>query len=129
MAEPSTRAKWRALRSARVSTPKKYLTGTTLSEKRCFNSNTHRQQEKTLVQGRIGTMSKRLWRLLAVLLSMNICAVNEHEGFCPPAPPNLVAAKRNLENFKLAILEPTTLWSVEQLHFHQESGAPARTGR
>jgi hypothetical protein len=25
MAEPSTRAKWRALRSARVSTPKKYL--------------------------------------------------------------------------------------------------------
>src|SRR5258705_4406946 len=32
MAEPSTRAKWRALRSARLSTLKKYLTGTTLSE-------------------------------------------------------------------------------------------------
>src|SRR5882757_4389508 len=36
MAEPSTRAKWRALRSARVSTPKKYLTGATLSERRCY---------------------------------------------------------------------------------------------
>jgi hypothetical protein len=36
MAEPSTRAKWRALRSARVSTPKKYLTGTTLSERRFY---------------------------------------------------------------------------------------------
>ena len=38
MAEPSTRAKWRALRSARVSTPKKCLTGATLSETRCFIS-------------------------------------------------------------------------------------------
>ena len=36
MAEPSTRAKWRALRSARVSTPKKYLTGATLSERQCY---------------------------------------------------------------------------------------------
>src|SRR5262249_55916566 len=32
MAEPATRAKWRALRSARASALKKYLTGTTLSE-------------------------------------------------------------------------------------------------
>src|SRR6266852_7024428 len=37
----STRAKWRAPRSARISTPKKYLTGTTLSERRCFNSKLH----------------------------------------------------------------------------------------
>jgi len=36
MAEPSTRAKWRALRSARVSTLKKCLTGTTLSEMGIF---------------------------------------------------------------------------------------------
>src|SRR5258705_12112062 len=36
MAEPSTRAKWRALRSARLSTLKKYLTGTTLSEMGIF---------------------------------------------------------------------------------------------
>src|SRR6266536_4241907 len=34
MAEPSTRAKWRALRSARISTPKKCLTPPTLSETR-----------------------------------------------------------------------------------------------
>jgi hypothetical protein len=39
MAEPSTRAKWRALRSARVSALKKYLTGTTLSETRFFANN------------------------------------------------------------------------------------------
>src|SRR6184192_92044 len=32
MAEPSTRAKWRALRSVRTSTPKKCLTPPTLSE-------------------------------------------------------------------------------------------------
>src|SRR5437899_11056132 len=38
MAEPSTRAKWRALRSARVGALKKCLTGTTLSERRCFNN-------------------------------------------------------------------------------------------
>src|ERR1039458_91990 len=39
MAEPSTRAKWRALRSARVSTPKKCLTGATLSERRYYVNN------------------------------------------------------------------------------------------
>src|ERR1700726_741669 len=39
MAEPSTRAKWRALRSARVSTPKKCLTGATLSERRFIANN------------------------------------------------------------------------------------------
>jgi peptide/nickel transport system substrate-binding protein len=40
------------------------------------------------------------------------------------ATPNiLVGAKKKLENFKPAILEPTTLWNVEQLYFRQESGA------
>src|ERR1035437_130869 len=39
MAEPSTRAKWRALRSARVSTLKKCLTAPTLSEMRFFTNN------------------------------------------------------------------------------------------
>jgi hypothetical protein len=34
MAEPSTRAKWRALRSAPISTPKKCLTGATSSDRR-----------------------------------------------------------------------------------------------
>src|SRR5258708_22953983 len=38
MAEPSTRAKWRALRSARVSTLKKCLTPPTLSETPVFAS-------------------------------------------------------------------------------------------
>ncbi len=34
------------------------------------------------------------------------------------ATPNiLVGAKKNLANFKPAILEPTTLWNVEQLYF------------
>jgi peptide/nickel transport system substrate-binding protein len=46
------------------------------------------------------------------------------------ATPNiLVGAKRNLENFKPAILEPTTLWNVEQLYFRQESGAAAGARR
>src|SRR5271169_2562179 len=36
MVEPSTRAKWRALRSARSSTLKKGLTAPTLSETRCY---------------------------------------------------------------------------------------------
>src|SRR6266567_1234624 len=38
MAEPSTRAKWRALRSARSSTLKKCLTPPTLSETRFINN-------------------------------------------------------------------------------------------
>ena len=74
-------------------------------------------------------MSKRLWWLLAVLLRMNIGVVSEHKGVCPPGPPNLVAAEKHLENFKLAILEPTTLWNIEQRHFRQESGAPAGARR
>lgn len=94
-----------------------------------LNSNTYRQQERTLVRSRIGTMGKRPWWLLAVLLRMNVWAVNEHKGFCPPAPPSLVAAKKNLENFKPAILETTTLWNVERLYFRQESGAPAGARR
>src|SRR5207245_9396117 len=39
MAEPSTRAKWRAPLSARTSTPKKCLTPPTLSERRFFINN------------------------------------------------------------------------------------------
>ena len=40
------------------------------------------------------------------------------------ATPNiLVGAKKNLENFKPAILEPTTLWNVEQLYFRPATGA------
>ena len=40
------------------------------------------------------------------------------------ATPNiLVGARNNLANFKPAILEPTTLWNVEQLYFRQDSAA------
>jgi peptide/nickel transport system substrate-binding protein len=40
------------------------------------------------------------------------------------ATPNiLVGAKKNLENFKPAVLEPTTLWNVEQLYFRPASRA------
>ena len=40
------------------------------------------------------------------------------------ATPNiLVGARNRLANFKPAILEPTTLWNVEQLYFRQDSGA------
>lgn len=46
------------------------------------------------------------------------------------ATPNiLVGAKKNLENFKPAILEPTTLWNVEQLYFRQASGAGGGANR
>jgi peptide/nickel transport system substrate-binding protein len=39
------------------------------------------------------------------------------------ATPNiLVGAKKNLANFKPAILEPTTLWNVEQLYFLSGNG-------
>jgi peptide/nickel transport system substrate-binding protein len=42
------------------------------------------------------------------------------------ATPNiLVGAKKNLANFKPAILEPTTLWNVEQLYFLSGNGAPS----
>ena len=74
-------------------------------------------------------MSERLWWLLAVLLSMKICAVGEHKRFCPPAPPNLVAAKKNWEKFKLLILEPIPRWNAEQLYLCRESGAPAGARR
>jgi peptide/nickel transport system substrate-binding protein len=41
------------------------------------------------------------------------------------ATPNiLVGAKKNVENFKPAILEPNTLWNVEQLYLQPASGAP-----
>jgi len=40
------------------------------------------------------------------------------------ATPNiLVGAKKNLANFKPAILEPTTLWNVEQLYFLSGNGS------
>jgi peptide/nickel transport system substrate-binding protein len=40
-------------------------------------------------------------------------------------PNSLVGAKKNLKNFKPAILEPSTLWNVEQLYFRQENIAGA----
>ncbi len=82
------------------------------------------------MRSRIGTMSERLWWLLAVLLSMKICAVGEHKRLCPPARPNLVAAKKNWEKFKPAILEPTPLRNAEQLFYLcRESGAPVGARR
>jgi peptide/nickel transport system substrate-binding protein len=42
------------------------------------------------------------------------------------ATPNiLVGAKKSLANFKPAILEPTTLWNVEQLYFLSGNGSPS----
>jgi peptide/nickel transport system substrate-binding protein len=42
------------------------------------------------------------------------------------ATPNiLVGAKKNLANFKPAILEPTTLWNVEELYFLSGGGSPS----
>jgi len=38
-------------------------------------------------------------------------------------PDVLVGAKKDLANFKPAILEPTTLWNVEQLYYSPENGA------
>jgi peptide/nickel transport system substrate-binding protein len=40
-------------------------------------------------------------------------------------PDILVSAKRNLANFKPAILEPTTLWNVEELYFLNGTGSPS----
>jgi peptide/nickel transport system substrate-binding protein len=41
------------------------------------------------------------------------------------ATPNiLVGAKQNLGNFKPAVLEPTTLWNVEQLYYSSGSASP-----
>lgn len=40
-------------------------------------------------------------------------------------PDILVGAKKNLANFKPAILEPTTLWNVEQLYFLSGSASPS----
>ena len=42
------------------------------------------------------------------------------------ATPNiLVGAKKSLANFKPAILEPTTLWNVEELYFLSGTGSPS----
>jgi peptide/nickel transport system substrate-binding protein len=40
-------------------------------------------------------------------------------------PDILVGAKNNLANFKPAILEPTTLWNVEELYFLSGTGSPS----
>lgn len=40
-------------------------------------------------------------------------------------PDVLVGAKKTLGNFKPAILDPNTLWNVEQLYFLPGNGAPA----
>ncbi len=40
-------------------------------------------------------------------------------------PDILVGAKKNLANFKPAILEPTTLWNVEELYFSSGTGSPS----
>jgi peptide/nickel transport system substrate-binding protein len=40
-------------------------------------------------------------------------------------PDILVSAKNNLANFKPAILEPTTLWNVEELYFLSGTGSPS----
>jgi peptide/nickel transport system substrate-binding protein len=40
-------------------------------------------------------------------------------------PDILVGAKKNLANFEPAILEPSTLWNVEQLYFRQDTVAGA----
>ena len=46
------------------------------------------------------------------------------------ATPNiLVGARKNLANFKPTILEPSTLWNVEQLYLRQASRAAAGAGR
>jgi len=39
-------------------------------------------------------------------------------------PDILIGAKRNLGNFKPAILEPTALWNVEQLYYLPGNGSP-----
>ena len=44
------------------------------------------------------------------------------------ATPNiLVGAKKNLANFKPAILEPTTLWNVEEVYYSSGNGSPSGT--
>jgi len=44
-------------------------------------------------------------------------------------PDILVGARKNLANFKPAILEPTTLWNVEQLYFLSGNGEVAGAKR
>ena len=62
------------------------------------------------------TRRKRLYDQVQEIIAANL-------PYVFLATPNiLVGAKKNLENFKPAILEPTTLWNVEQLYFRQESG-------
>jgi hypothetical protein len=39
----------------------------------------------------------------------------------------LVGAKKNVENFRPAILQPDTLWNVEQLYLQPASGTPGGT--
>jgi peptide/nickel transport system substrate-binding protein len=52
-------------------------------------------------------------------------AIAANDPFVFLATPNiLVGAKNNLANFRPAILEPTTLWNVEQLYYLPGNGSP-----
>jgi peptide/nickel transport system substrate-binding protein len=66
---------------------------------------------------------KRLYDQVQEIIASNL-------PFVFLATPNILAgAKKNLANFKPAILEPTTLWNVEELYFRQGSGASAGAQR
>ncbi len=53
--------------------------------------------------------------------------IAEQEPFVFLATPNiLLGAKKNLANFKPAILEPTALWNVEELYFSSANGTGAK---
>lgn len=52
--------------------------------------------------------------------------ITAHLPYVFLATPNiLVGAKKDLANFKPAILEPTTLWNVEELYFLSGNGSPS----
>jgi peptide/nickel transport system substrate-binding protein len=62
---------------------------------------------------------KQLYDLVQEIIAANV-------PYVFLATPNiLVGAKKNLANFKPAILEPTTLWNVEQLYFLNGNGSPS----
>jgi peptide/nickel transport system substrate-binding protein len=51
----------------------------------------------------------------------------QHLPLIPLVSPNvLVGAKRNLGNFRPALLEPYALWNVEELYWQTAGGAPSR---
>ena len=50
--------------------------------------------------------------------------VVENLPLVPLVSPNLLAgAKKNLANFRPALIEPYTLWNVEQLYWREAAGA------